>query len=202
MFIRLFYSTECKESMTMWSVIQNEGISNMFIPVCLDNMSSKKISQLKIKEIPAIVISCENKPSSIFEGPQQCSQWLTTLMYNRRKNICQRVEQQRKLIQKSQNELKLQEGSTIEYIAEEMEGISDIYSYNMTELPQSKNFIPCGDEEKYNIVTPQTSCDKIDMITMKKQLSNLEHSRKNDNVKFADDMEKQQIQTVLNSNFN
>ena len=201
MFIRIFYSTECQECMNLWSVIYNEGISNMFIPVCLDNFSSKKISQLKIKEIPAIVVSCENKPSSIFEGPQQCSRWLTTLMYNRRKNICDRVEQQRKLIQKKQAEMRTQEGGTMEYIAEEMDGISDNYAYNMTELCQPKNFIPVGDEEKYNIVTPQTSCSKIDMITMKKQLANLENTRKNDNIKFADNMEKQQIQTVLNSGF-
>lgn len=201
MFIRLFYSTECKECMNLWSVIYNENISNMFIPVCLDNFSSKKISQLKIKEIPAIVVSCENKPSTIFEGPQQCSQWLTTLMYNRRKNICEQVEQQRKLIQKAQAETRMQDGGTMEYIAEEMDGITDNYSYNMTELCQPKNFIPYGEEEKYNIVTPQTSCDKIDMITMKKQLATLEATRKSDDTKFADNMEKQQIQKIFNSGF-
>jgi hypothetical protein len=188
--------------MNLWSVIYNEGISNMFIPVCLDNFSSKKISQLKIKEVPAIVVSCKNQPSSIFEGPHQCSQWLTTLMYNRRKTICARVEQQRKLIQKKHAEIRSQEGNIIEYIAEEMDGISDNYAYNMTDLCQPKNFIPVGDEDKYNIITPQTSCSKIDMITMKKQLANLENSRKNDNNKFVDIMEKQQIQTILNSGFN
>lgn len=202
MFIRLFYSTECKECMNLWSVIYNEGISNMFIPICLDNLSSKKISQLKIKEIPAIVVSCKNNQSSIFEGPIQCSQWLTTLMYNRRKNICSQVEQQRRLIQKKQAELRSLDGGTLEYIAEEMDGISDNYSYNMTDLCQPKNFVPVGDEDKYNIVTPQTSCNKIDMITMKKQLAHLEHSRKTDNKNFADIMEQQQIQTILNTDPN
>jgi hypothetical protein len=174
----------------------------MFVPICLDNLSSKKISQLKIKEVPAIVVSCENSPSSIFEGPQQCSQWLTSLMYNRRKNICERVEKQRKFIQKKQAEMRSLEGGAIEYNAEEMDGISDNYAYNMTDLCQPKNFVQIGSEDKYNIVTPQTTCNKIDMLTMKKQLANLETSRKNDNNKFSDIMEKQQIQTILNSGFN
>ena len=181
MFIRLFYSTECKECMNLWSVIYNENISNMFIPICLDNFSSKKISQLKIKEIPAIVISCENKPSSIFEGPQQCSQWMTTLMYNRRKNICNQVEQQRNLIQKAQSEMRTQEGGTLEYIAEEMDGISDNYSYNMTELCQPKNFIPYGEEEKYNIISGEPIV--VDDVDLNLRYQNLEkeilHSARN-----------------------
>lgn len=202
MFIRVFYSTKCQECMNLWQVIYNENIVKMFIPVCLDNYSSKQIASLSIKEIPAIVIASENQAVTVFEGPQKCSQWLTMFTLNRRKNIVQQVEQQRRLIQKAQSVARNQDGGTLEYIESEMDGISDGYAYNHTDLCQPKSFVMVGNEDKYNIITPMIKEGKVDMDSMKRNLADLEASRSADTQHFMKIMEQNQIKAVLDYNNN
>ena len=202
MFIRIFYSTKCKECINLWQVINNEGIGRLFIPVCLDNFNSKQIASImtSIRAIPTIVISAENQKTAIYEGPQNCSQWLTQFTLNRRKNIAQQVEQQRKLIQKSQYIAKTQEDGAAEFNEAEMDGISDNYSYNHTDLCQPKSFVMIDTEDQNSILTPQIKEGKIDMHSMKKQLLDLESSRSSDNQQFMKNMEQNQIKAVINYN--
>lgn len=174
----------------------------VFIPVLLDNFSSKDIASLSIREVPAIVISAENQPAAIFEGPQKCSQWLNNFTFNRRKNLAQHVDQQRKLIQKAQAEMRIQEDGAIEYAEAEMDGISDNYAYNHTDLCHPKNFVSIGDEDKYSIMTPQLVEGKVDESTMKKYLAELESSRMAENNQFMKQMEQSQIKSVINNRNN
>lgn len=202
MFIRVFYSMKCKECINLWQVIYNEGIARMFIPVCLDNFTSKQIATMMstVQAIPAIVVSAENQPSAIFEGPQRCSQWLTNFTLNRRRNMAQEVEKQRRLIQKAQAVARNQEGGTDGFAEAEMDGISDNYSYNATDLCQPKNFVMVGDEDKYTIMTPQIVEGKVDIETMKRQLAELETARGSDTNQFMQMMEQNQIRAVINFN--
>jgi thioredoxin-like negative regulator of GroEL len=188
--------------MNLWQVIYNEGIMKVFIPVLLDNFSSKDIASLSIREVPAIVISAENQPAAIFEGPQKCSQWLNNFTFNRRKNLAQQVDQQRKLIQKAQAEMRIQEDGAIEYAEAEMDGISDNYAYNHTDLCHPKNFVAIGDEDKYSIMTPQLIEGKVDEGAMKKYLAELESSRMAENTQFMKHMEQSQIKSVINNRNN
>jgi hypothetical protein len=199
LFIRLFYSTKCHECMNLWQVIYNEGIQRMFIPVCLDNFSSKDISRLSLREIPAIVISTPNTPPSVYQGPQQCSQWLTNFTINRRKNLIAQVEAKRRLIQKTHAIERAQGDSVIEFTDTEMEGVSDNYSYNHTDLCQPKNYVMIG-QESNAIITPNIQQSKIDVNTLKNQLSMLESSRTDDNQNIMKIMEQNQIKAILNYN--
>jgi hypothetical protein len=186
--------------MNLWQVIHNENIVKIFIPICVDNFTSKEISMLSIKQVPAIVVSAENIPPSIYEGPVKCSQWLTNFTINRRKNLAQQVDQQRRLIQKAHANVRVQEGGPIEYTEAEMDGISDGYSYNNTDLGQAKSFVTIGDEENHFIRTPQMIENKVDMETMKRQLNELESSRQMDNQQFMKIMEQNQIRSIVNYN--
>lgn len=202
MFTRIFYSEKCDGCINLWNIIYSEGIARMFIPICVDKFNAKQISQLKLTMVPAIVIAHENQAPVIYEGVQQCSQWLSNFIYNRRMNIKQRVEQQRQLIQKQQALARHQEGGAMEYIESEMDGISDGYAYNNTELCQPKSFIAVGDEGNHNIMTPQVVEGKIDKSAMMKQLHDLESGRSSDNQKFMQIMEQSQIKAVFNGNNN
>ena len=202
MFIRLYYSNKCKECMNLWTVICNENIMKMFIPICVDNFTSKQISTLSIKQVPAIVISAENQRPSICEGPVQCSQWLTNFTINKRRNLAQQVEHDRRLIQKAHSTARVQDGGPLEFCEAEMDGISDGYAYNGTDLCQPKSFVRIGDEETNFIRTPKMVENKIDLETMKRQLHELESSRNMDNQQFMRVMEQNQIRSVINSNGN
>lgn len=198
MFIRIFYSTQCSESMNLLQVIRNENITKMFILVCLDKYRSKDIQNLCIKKLPAIVISAENRKSEIYEGSQMCSQWLNNFTLCRRQNLAQQVEKQRRLVQKTQADARKQEGGVLEYIESEMDGVADNYAYNHTELCQPKSFVMIGDEDKYNIMTPHVVEGKIDFNAMSRQISAVEANRKNDTNQFKQIMENNQIKTVIN----
>lgn len=199
MIIRLFYSNKCKECMNLWQVICNEDIKRVFIPVCLDNYTSKDIEKLSIKRIPSIVVSVENHKPAVYEGPFECSKWLNTFTANRRKNLLQRVEQQRKTIQKETNEQK--ENGPIEYTSIEMDGIADDYAYLNTELSQPKNFLPIGMENANQIHTPNNLVynDKLTARELSMQRSSLENTRANDEQHIKQTMEQNQINAVLNN---
>lgn len=202
MIIRLFYSKKCPECMNLIQVIYNEGIVLMFTLVCLDNYSSKQIASYSIKQVPAIVINAENQLPAIYEGPVRCSQWLTNFTSNRRRNLAQQVELNRRLVQKTHANIRTQEGGPIEYTDAEMDGVSDGYSYNNTDLYQPKNFVMVGNEENCFIRTPQLVEGKVDIETMRRQMTDLESNRQNDNQQFMKIMEQNQIKAVVNYNAN
>ena len=204
MFIRFFYSVQCSECMNLWQVIYNEGIGRMFIPVCLDKYTSKQVQNLGIgiKEVPSIVISTQNQPSVIYEGPQKCSQWLTSFTLNRRRSLAQQIECQRRIIQKEHAKARTIEGGPIEYLDAEMEGVSDTYAYNDTDLCQPKNFVMIGDEENHRIVTLiNTKDNKVDTATLKTYIADLEKSRNSDVIQLKSDMEKRQINSIINNSY-
>jgi len=198
MIIRLFYSNKCKECMNIWQVVCNEDIKRMFIPVCLDNYTSKDIEKLSIKRIPSIVVSVENHKPAVYEGSFECSKWLNTFTANRRKNLLQRVEQQRKTIQKDNNEHK--ENGPIEYTSNEMDGVADEYAYLNTDLSQPKNFLPIG-MENTQIHTPNnlTYNDKLTAREMASQQNTLKNARAADEQQIKQIMEQNQINAVLNT---
>jgi hypothetical protein len=169
----------------------------MFIPICLDDFNSKQISQLSIKEIPAIVISAESQPPAVYEGPQMCSQWLNTFTMNRRQNMLAQIDAQRRLIQKTQAIARTQANTALEYTATEMEGVSDDYAYNNTDLSQPKNFVMIGHEDKCQIMTPQAVEGKVNSDMMRKQISEIESARNNDTQQFMQAMEQSQINAVM-----
>ena len=202
MFIRLFYSKKCNECMNLWQVIQNENIIKMFIPVCVDDFTSQQLSTLSMKEVPSIVVSAENQKPAIFEGPVKCSQWLTNFTINRRRNLAQQVDQQRKLIQKTHANIRVQEGGPVEYTEAEMDGISDTYSYNNVDIGQAKNFVMVGDEANHFIRTPQMVENKIDTELMRRQMNELDTARTADNQQLMKIMEQNQIRSIINYNNN
>lgn len=203
MFIRIIYSTKCRECINLLQVIKNEGMDNMFIFVCLDNFTSKQLANLGLgnsKELPIIVVSSQNQPSMIIEGPQKCSQWINNFTMNRRKNIIQQVESRRKEIEQAQATARNQDGGPIEFVQDEMDGISDNYAYNGTDLPQPKNFVVVGNEENYNIRTMNVDDEKLDKSKMMAELSGLEKSRNNESSLFKQMMEREVINAVVNRN--
>jgi hypothetical protein len=198
MFFRLFYSRACEESTNLLQVIYNENIINIFILICVEDLSIKDMSNLNIDVVPSIVISADNVPSEIHQGPVACSRWLTGFTMNRRKNLAARVDQQRRIIQKAQSDARKQEDGALDYSEAEMEGVSDMYSYTGTDLCQSKNFVMVGDENKYNILTPQIVEGKVDLNTMKRQMQQIDDMRSKDTQEFMKTMEREQIRTIIN----
>lgn len=187
--------------MELWQVVMNEGIQQMFVPICLDRMSSRELAQLKLEKVPTIIITAPNQNPQLMEGPKQCSQWLNQIIQNRRNNMMQYVEQQRRLIQKQQQDKKMQEGC-LEFIGEEMDGVSDAYSYLATDMYQPKNFIPVGQEENYRMATIQVTENKLTKDEMTRNLTDIRNNREKDTEELKQIMEENQIQQIMNQKNN
>lgn len=196
----ILYSGECKECMNLWQVIFSENLIKKFLPICLDKMSSATLITLSIKVVPTIVISGTNMPSSILHGPKECSLWLNSFIYNERKNAPSRVEDHLRLVQRTQAIARIQDGGPIEYTENEMDGISDNYSYTGIDICQPKSFAMIGQESNYSIITPIIKENKIDDDTLLKKLKEIETSRDGETKEMMAQMEKKQIESVINYN--
>lgn len=204
MFIRLFYSTKCNECMNLLQVIINEGINDIIIKVCLDKLSSKELQQLgsSIREVPTIAVSMGEK-IDVFEGPMRCSQWLTNFTLNRRKNLAQQIEHNRRLIQKEHAVQRMREGGPLEYCENEMDGVSDNYAYTATDLFQPKSFVMVGNEDSSRIITfTNVNNEKLDDSAMRRYIAEQESARDRDNQEMKRIMEQKQIQAVINNSYN
>lgn len=198
-YYRIYYTKRCKDCLQLLNVIMNEGIQKMFILICLDELSQEQLISLssQLNLFPTIIISNE-KRSEAYQGPQECSQWLNTFLQNRRLSIMQRVTQQRRLIARKQYLEKMKNDGVMEFNEEEMDGITDSYAFNTTiDLAHSKNFIPVGQEENFNIVTPQNRFSKLDYKTVKSKLSDIEKERNLDVNDITSFLEKEQIRSIL-----
>ena len=202
MYIRIFYSEKCQDCMNLLNVIFNERIQRMFFYVCLDNMTTEQLMQISFKVVPAISISSQNHNTVVYEGPIECSKWLNSFIYNRRMNIKQQIDQQRRLLQKERVAARKEDGGVIEYNEDEMDGISDGYAYKDTDLYQAKSFVPVGQEGFFNITTLQANESSMSKEDMMAQLSEINKQRSNTDNELKNIMERKQIEAVFNNNNN
>ncbi len=202
MFIQLFYSKKCQACNELWTVIINEGLQRMFVPVCLDNMSTKNIAELKLERIPAIVILSDTQRPIVYEGSKNCGDWINTIIKNRRLNTKQHVETQQRLVNQNKSMIRSNEqGSALEYVMEEMDGVSDAYSYVATDMYQPKNYVPVGQENSFGLVTPQDTEHKINAIDITANIREVMRGRERDTIELQKNMEQQQIQIIMNTQF-
>lgn len=199
MVIRFFYTKSCSECHNILQCIFTDGIGRLFAMICVDDFTSEQIANLKLRRVPAIVISYRNKNPEIYEGASSCSNWLKMFTYNWKLSQKQRVTNQMKLIQQARIKARKKDGA-LEYIEAEMEGMQDNYSYNATDLCQPKNFVTVGNEAAANIITPQLKQSKMSREEITKQMKELEKKIQNDTNKFKEIMERKQIEAVFNNN--
>jgi hypothetical protein len=118
--ITVFWSEKCNACLELWTVIMNEGIQRMFREENIYRYPTEKIMKLGIDKVPTIIVSVGGQKPMIFEGGIQCSQWLNQMIQNRRMNMKQMVENERRLIQRTQALARLQDGGAAAYDVEEM----------------------------------------------------------------------------------
>ncbi len=204
MIFQLFYSHKCKACQELINVIVNEGIMRMFVPICLDYMNQSDIIRMNFKYVPTIIVIGDNQQSTVYEGPEKCGPWINTLIQRRRSQIKQYAETQRKNVQKINNMITSGNSNApaLEYIADEMEGVTDGYAFVATDLYQPKNFVPIGQEKNFNLLTPQDNEKKIGHHEMDSHLSELSMTRDRDNVVMQKTMEQNQLNAIMTTHAN
>ena len=206
----VFYMKECKSSLNLITLMENNDLHTMFQYKCVDNMSELDITKLGLKTVPTIVvISNQNgeQKRGIYEG-REAFNWIESVLLNRRQSMLQLVENNRKLIQINEMKKRMKDG-LYEYCEGESSGISDGYSYWKDDMAKDiesahpKTFLPYGADEKYAIMTIPLDKTAVGYTISKgdqeKMTRDLESARRFEDAKLKDIMEKQQIQDVLNA---
>ena len=87
--------------------------------------------------------------------------------------------------------------SVLEYIGDEMDGVSDDYAYILTDMSQPKTYVRVGYEQHLKVVTPQLKETKISKDEMSHTVSELDKRRTVDTTAIKQQMEQNQLQAVL-----
>ena len=186
--------------MNIRNIILQNGLGRMFGMTDITKMELADLERLQMEKIPTIVISSPNNRPDVRDGPSACSQFLNTMIMNRRASQNQEVESRMKMIQKAQVEARLKTEGPSEYSEAEMSGTSDNYSYMQNDIFQPKTFVLVGQEDSVNVITPQLNETKIGKRQMASDLAALERQRKQDMSTYKQTMEQKQIDAIYGLN--
>ena len=188
-------------------ILKNHDMLNMFKIYSIEEMNINQISNLGFTKVPTIILinnEGNQQQKGIFEA-EDAFKWVDNIITaRRRQQMLNTVENQRKLVQLSEMKKRLQD-RLFEYTKNESEGVSDSYAYWKDDLAkdienaQPKTFLPYGQDEKYFILSvPEDKKIKMKDIETKKMISSLEKTRKDQETQFKTNMEKEQIEKLIN----
>lgn len=197
MFGHLFYSRNCKSCGDFIRIINQEGIINGFNMISIDDLSAQQITNLSIKFVPTVIVRDQNG-SNIFEAGK-AFEWVNNLIQFRRQNMAKMVEMQRRRIIQANINAGVT-GVGMEHSPMETSGISDDFSYLVTDHAQPKSFMPYGHDDQYKIVTLKNLDEsRLSEGEQKQRISNYEKSRTMQNATIEQYIENQLRDTICNN---
>jgi hypothetical protein len=198
---RLFYANSDKESMNIYNIIMQNGMTRLFQMTDVTELTLEQLQSLHMKAVPTIVISSPTSRPEVYDGPKHCSLFLNNLIMNRRTLQNQETETRMKMIQKAQRDARLKTEGPSEYSEAEMAGMSDTYAYMQTDMAQPKSCVLVGQEDATAVITPQLNESKIGKRQMSADLATLEREREQNLNNYKTDMEQRQIDAIFGQGF-
>lgn len=224
----LFYSNNCETCMNIITIMKTEKLLEMFECKDVEKMSVEELTRLGLTEVPTIVVITTSQTGEQQKGvyvSKAAFDWVTQVVNNRRMNMIKYTENTKKLIEMQEMKKRMQDG-LLGYASMELNGISDNYSYwsdninidKNLDMAQAKSFGGYSkDPKKFlqlhsqsRIMTiPDVEGSKEDkkkhkgyILTEKEQkkaLEELEVNRKTQLNIIKDNMQKEQITSVMNA---
>lgn len=224
----LFYSNNCETCVNLITIMKNEKLLDKFECNDVEKMSMEEITRLGLEAVPTILIinvsPTGEHQKGIYVQKQACN-WVESVINNRRSNMIKYTENTKKLIEMHEMKKRMQDG-LLGYSSMETKGISDDYSFwsdkpeidiNLN-IAQSKSFLGYDKDSKkflqqYNqsriMTIPDVEGTKEDkkklkgyIVTEKEQKKMIEELEKNRGAQLntiKDNMQKEQINSVINA---
>lgn len=156
----VFYSSNCKFSTELLTLMKNENILQNFKMICVDgNIAS---IPKHITKVPAIITSDTNR----LYMADDAFKWLHAVKYMR-----QSVKDNNIITKK--NESINQPIDQRTFISSEMTGISDNFAYTNIDTPLPKSFMGYKDDDKHTIFTAPNETHKLDEKSLKSGLRDI-----------------------------
>lgn len=176
MFGYLFYSPRCESSANFIKIITSERINQMFNLMNIDTMSTEQILSLGIKKTPMLVLRDNNNRTIGVHEAQNAFEWLNNLIQFRRQNMAKIVEENRKKILQSRGQQNVNK-DLVSGKSDELNGISDNYSYIDIDYTSSKSFLPYGEDNNFKILTFKDNQGKMSNNDMNSKMSEYNNIR-------------------------
>lgn len=151
----LFYSSKCKACFRLMTVMENQGLINLFQLQSVDDWNTDEYIRWGVEHVPTILIVSNingQRQKGIYQR-KDAFEWVENTIANRRQSMIAYAEQTRKQAELIQMKKRMQEGC-YEYCQNEAEGISDAYAYLADPVnseigsAQPKTFIPITRPDK------------------------------------------------------
>lgn len=211
----VFYSKKCKTCHNLISIMESQGLVNMFEFKSIDDMSVEDLVKRGLKIVPTIVVvgTQGGRQQSVIYENKDAFEWVKNVVTNRRQNMIMNATNTRKLIQANEMKKRLKDGM-FEYCEGEIGGVSDAYAYykegdDLTkdiECAQPKSFVMCGQYDKNSIITIPIDKNakgyKFTKVEQEKMIRDLASSREKEDSQLKSFMEQQQIQSVATAGNN
>ena len=178
----IFYSPRCETSANFLRILGTQNMSNLFNLISVEQMSTEQLISAGLKKVPTLVITDQNGQNQTWYETTEAFSWLNNFIQFRKQNIMKMTEMNRKKI--VQANIAANSDNIAGVNGSENTHLSDSFSYVVNELleyAQPKNFMPCGFDENFKIVTFQQdkSDDKISENDMRNKVTNFEKTRQN-----------------------
>ena len=178
----IFYSNKCDSCKSLFTILHNENIINLFNKtICVDNIHYEKLAKMGINHVPTIIVKGNNGTSALYERLNAFI-WIENILKYR-----------------NNSELDISTNLIDGYKKEELQGISDQYAYLHTDMAHPKSFLPYGKDDLFRILTsPTNDNDKINTKDQNELLDKIKNIRNKqiDDIKY--NMEQNQLEILNN----
>ena len=153
MYGHCFYTEDPKDehSMEFLRQLVNENLDKSFTMISISKMPASELRRINLTQVPAIIVNVASK-STIYEGAK-AFEWLDNTVRWRKETLSKQIDDNRVRLLKSNAEAMKNKDVEMGYSQMEMGGISDDFSYLITDHAQNKSFMQCGFEDFYKIPT-------------------------------------------------
>lgn len=199
MFGYLFYSPRCESSANFIRIITSERINQMFNLISIDTMSTEQIISLGInKKTPILVLRDNNNKTIGVHDGQSAFEWLNNLIQFRRQNMAKIVEENRKKILQANIAQNINR-DLVSGKSDELNGISDSFSYINLDYTSPKSFLPYGHDNEFKILTFKDNQNKISNNEMNSKISEYNNMRTKTDADIKDIIDTNLKNNLLNN---
>jgi hypothetical protein len=148
----------------------------MFNLISIDTMTTEQILSLGIKKTPMLVLRDNNNRTIGINEGQAAFEWLNNLIQFRRQNMAKIVEENRKKLLQSNMAQNINK-DIVSGKSDELNGISDNFSYINLDYTSSKSFLPYGHDNDFKILTFNDNQGRISNNEMNSKISEYNNIR-------------------------
>jgi len=184
-----FYSRKCQTSYALYTILKNEELIENFKLFCVEDHLNE--IPRGITKVPTLIVNNISKPLEV----EEAFRWVETIKTMRQQKFIELQKQQIELEKRTKDE-ENKKKRLLGYIDTEMGKFSDKFAYLNFDAPIPHTFKNAFDEDKEIIFTPPAD-KKVPAEEQKKTLSMVEKERKEEETKFADQLQNLQAYLLL-----